>query len=72
MGRPQDVVADPQTLGEHLLKRRRDLGLLQREVAQRLQINTWTYLNWESRDIVPSKRMRGRVVNFVGYDPFTD
>ena len=37
----------PQTLGEHLKKRRRELGLLQREAAERMGISTDTYANWE-------------------------
>jgi len=34
--RKKDYSEEPQTLGEHLKKRRRELGLLQREVAARI------------------------------------
>lgn len=45
--RPKDFSECPQTLGEHLKKRRRELGLLQREAAARMGILTETYTNWE-------------------------
>jgi DNA-binding XRE family transcriptional regulator len=45
--RAKDYSENPQTLGEHLKKRRRELGLLQREAAERMGILTETYGNWE-------------------------
>jgi DNA-binding XRE family transcriptional regulator len=45
--RAKDYSENPQTLGEHLKKRRRELGLLQREAAERMGILTETYSNWE-------------------------
>jgi hypothetical protein len=35
------------TLGDHLRKRRLDLGLLQREVADKLGVDEMTTCNWE-------------------------
>lgn len=34
--KPRDFATNPQTLGEYLKKRRRELGLYQRDVALRL------------------------------------
>jgi DNA-binding XRE family transcriptional regulator len=59
----------PQTLGEHLKKRRKALGLLQREVAQRMGVNTWTYLNWEKGKTKPVASQFRPVIEFLGYDP---
>lgn len=38
----------PRTLGERLIRRRRDLDLTQRQVADRLQVCAATYASWES------------------------
>jgi DNA-binding XRE family transcriptional regulator len=45
--RTKDYSENPQTLGGHLNKRRRELGLLQREAADRMGIQRATYINWE-------------------------
>jgi DNA-binding XRE family transcriptional regulator len=67
--RPKDYSEKPQTLGEHLKKRRRELGLLQREAADWMGIDTWTYLNWEKDKTVPVAARFRPVVTFLGYDP---
>jgi DNA-binding transcriptional regulator YiaG len=46
--REKDYSENPQSLGEHLKKRRRELGLIRREVAARMGIGTETYSNWET------------------------
>ena len=43
----KDYLESPKTLGEHLKKRRKELGLLQLEAAARMGIGTDTYANWE-------------------------
>ncbi len=45
--RPKDYSESPKTMGEHLKKRRKKLGLLQREAAEQMGILTETYTNWE-------------------------
>ena len=67
--RKKDYSEDPQTLGEHLKKRRRELGLLQREAAKRMGILTETYLNWEKGHTEPVASQFRPVVAFLGYDP---
>jgi len=57
------------TLGDHLRKRRLDLGLLQREVAERLGVTATTVCNWENARSTPTLRVRPRVIAFLGYDP---
>ncbi len=59
----------PQTLGDHLKKRRIDLGLLQKDVAQQLWVGEWTYLKWEHDKALPAIRMWRRVIEFLGYYP---
>lgn len=49
----KDYPENPQTLGQHLKRRRRELGLLQREVAKRMGIDTFIYHNWEMDKTAP-------------------
>jgi len=44
------------TIGDHLRKRRLDLGLLQREVAERLGVDKTTITNWELNRTTPALR----------------
>jgi transcriptional regulator with XRE-family HTH domain len=67
--RAKDYSHNPQTLGEHLKKRRRELGLLQRETAERLGVSTDTVVNWEKDKTKPVAAQFRPVVAFLGYDP---
>lgn len=57
------------TIGDHLRKRRLDLGLLQREVADRLGVNETSVTNWELSRTRPELRFLPRIFAFLGYDP---
>ena len=46
-----------KALGDHLRKRRLDLGLLQRDVAEQLQVNQMTVCNWETNCTFPQLLM---------------
>jgi len=67
--RAKDYSENPQNLGEHLKKRRRELGLLQREAAERMGIQRDTYVNWEKDKTSPVASQFRPVVAFLGYDP---
>jgi transcriptional regulator with XRE-family HTH domain len=67
--RSKDYSETPQTLGGHLKKRRRQLGLLQREAAIRLGVSTETVVNWENGRTGPVAAQFRPVVVFLGYDP---
>jgi transcriptional regulator with XRE-family HTH domain len=67
--KPKDYSETPTTLGEHLKKRRRELGLLQREAAERMGIFKETYVNWERGHTKPVAPHFRPVVAFLGYDP---
>lgn len=60
---------EPQTLGEHILKRRLFLNLTQPEVAKLLKVSTETVLNWELNYRKPSISHIGKLIRFLGYDP---
>jgi transcriptional regulator with XRE-family HTH domain len=63
-------VIDPQTLGEHLRKRRVELGLSQREVAKHMGYCWSTLLNWEKGKTQPAVDSIPAIIAFLGYDPF--
>jgi DNA-binding XRE family transcriptional regulator len=63
----------PTTLrhvGDHLRRRRLELGLRQEEVAEQLGVDRTTYVLWEILRTQPTASMRSTVVEFLGYDPF--
>jgi transcriptional regulator with XRE-family HTH domain len=57
-------------LGDHLKKRRLDLKLLQREVAQKLGVDKTTIHNWERGHATPALCFMPRIREFLGYTPF--
>jgi transcriptional regulator with XRE-family HTH domain len=57
------------TLGEHLRKRRMDLGITQKEAARRLEVDQWTVINWERGRTRPARRALPRIARFLGSDP---
>ena len=63
---------EPTTWGEHLKTRRLDLGLNQREVAERVGANHKTYENWEQGKYEPEFRFYPSLVAFLGYEPFPE
>jgi DNA-binding XRE family transcriptional regulator len=67
--KPTPYPAAPGTLGDHLLKRRHELGLLQKHVAPSIGVNSWTLANWEKGYTNPKIRFWPRIIQFLGYDP---
>ena len=60
-----------KTLGNHLRKRRLDLGLLQKEVAECLGVTTDTITNWELNRTEPGIHCYPAIIEFLGYVPFS-
>ena len=67
--RAKDYSENPKTLGQHLKKRRKELGLLQREAANQMGIGIDTFRNWERGKTEPVASQFPPVVAFLGYDP---
>jgi transcriptional regulator with XRE-family HTH domain len=59
-----------KTLGDHLRKKRLDLGLLQKEVAQELGVDKTSIHNWERGHATPSLDFIPGILKFLGYNPF--
>ena len=66
---PQAYPRQLITIGDHLRKRRLDLGLFQSQVAQQLGVDETTVHNWEVKATEPSLRHLPRIIRFLGYNP---
>jgi transcriptional regulator with XRE-family HTH domain len=51
-------------------KRRLDLGLLQKDVAQKIGCDTDSVTNWEKGRSTPDLRHVAKVIEFLGFNPF--
>ena len=58
------------TLGDHIRKKKLDLGLLQKEVAKILCTTESTIWNWENNYVTPSLYCIPKIIEFLGYVPF--
>ena len=67
---PPGYPLDPISLGNHLRKKRLDLGLSQKGLAARLQVSVGTLCNWE-RDRFLQKRFIPRLQGFLGCCPLS-
>ena len=65
---PEELVKEPVTLGDHLRRRRLELGLYQKDVAARLGVTPSTIWNWEHGWTVDG-RLISKVIAFLGYNP---
>lgn len=60
---------DLTTLGDHIRKRRLDLGLFQKDVAKKLHTTTSTVINWEKNRCEPELKFYPAIMEFLGYCP---
>ena len=56
-------------LGDHIKRRRLDLGLTRGEAAHQIGVDKDTLLRWESGAFRPTVRRLPKVLEFLGYDP---
>jgi len=66
---PRGYPSAPNTLGEHLRRRRLDLGLTQRTLARRLGVREEAVHLWELDRFRPLARHHARLVRVLGVDP---
>jgi transcriptional regulator with XRE-family HTH domain len=57
------------TLGDHLLRRRLTLKLLQRQVAEQIGVDKSTITNWEIGRSKPGLDYVPAIIRFLGYNP---
>ena len=58
------------TLGDHIRKKRLDLELLQKDVANIIDTTENTIWNWENNYATPSLPYIPNIIKFLGYAPF--
>jgi transcriptional regulator with XRE-family HTH domain len=68
---PQGYPVEPRTLGEHIRKRRLDLGLHQSEIARQIGVTESTVWNWE-HGTEPELIHIPAVLAFLGYVPWDE
>ncbi|MEI6244746.1 MAG: helix-turn-helix domain-containing protein, partial [Acidobacteriota bacterium] len=56
-------------MGDHIRRRRLDLGLLQREVAKKFSVCESVVWRWETGKTEPELRSLPRIFEFIGGDP---
>jgi transcriptional regulator with XRE-family HTH domain len=59
----------PKTIGDHIRKRRLQLGWGATHLAQLLKVSTDTVYNWEHNRSKPGIRFMPGIANFLGYAP---
>ena len=57
------------TLGDHIRKRRLDLNLLQKQVADQIGVHEQTITGWERNATSPEIHFIPAILNFLGYNP---
>jgi transcriptional regulator with XRE-family HTH domain len=61
-----------ESLGDHLRKKRLDLGLLQKDVARMIGVKEETIYNWENNRSSPQLHYAPGIIEFLGYVPFSE
>ena len=57
------------TLGDHIRKHRRDLGLFQRQAAEQIGVDETAFFHWESNTTRPALRLLPSIILFLRYNP---
>jgi transcriptional regulator with XRE-family HTH domain len=65
----KDWTDQPVTLGDHIKKAREERGLLQREVAKALRVDSMSLVNWEKNRTKVGARFVPAIIRWLGYDP---
>jgi DNA-binding XRE family transcriptional regulator len=66
----QGYPTTPKTIGEHIKKRRMDLGLYQADVARQFKISEDCVCYWENECSHPHLKYYPLIIAFLGYYPF--
>ena len=61
---------NPQTLGEHIRKRRMDLNMTKKAMAIKFNVNEMTVGTWENNKHVPPPKHYANLIKYIGYLPF--
>lgn len=67
--KPSHIPQNPQSIGEHIRKRRLEQNLFQADVARLIGVEETSIYNWESNRSNPSVKYIPKVIKFLGYIP---
>lgn len=68
--KPVGYPTHPQSLGEHIRKKRMDLGISQEATAKQLGVSEDCICYWENCRKQPQIRHYPSIIAFLGYSPF--
>jgi site-specific DNA recombinase len=68
-GRVIRIPTVPQPLGDHIRRRRLGLKMFQKDVAEKVGVDTTTVFNWEANASRPDFRYMPAIIEFLGYNP---
>ena len=68
-GRVVRIPAQPQTVGDHIRRRRLALKLMQKEVAEQIGTDKCSVFNWEANACEPKVHYMPAIIRFLGYNP---
>lgn len=67
--KPKETDFEPRTVGEHIKKKRLELGITQKEAGERMGVTQFTVINWEYDLRKPAIHHVPAICQFLGYDP---
>lgn len=67
---PPEYPRELKTFGDHLRKKRLDLGIYQKQVAEIVGVDATTIFNWENNRTEPDLEFIPQIIDFLGYNPY--
>ena len=71
-GRVIRIPTQPQTVGDHIRRKRLGLKMLQRDVAEQIGVNTTSVFKWEANTAAPEVRFMPAIIRFLDYNPLPE
>jgi transcriptional regulator with XRE-family HTH domain len=71
-GRVIRIPTQPQTIGDHIRRRRLGLKMHQKDVAKQIEVDTTSVHNWEGNLSKPEIRYMPAIIRFLGYSPLPE
>jgi transcriptional regulator with XRE-family HTH domain len=62
----------PQTVGDHIRKRRLGLKMFQKDVAAEIGVDVTSIRNWETNAATPEVRYMPAIIGFLGFNPLPE
>ena len=63
-------IDNPQVIGEHIRKRRLELGLFQADLVKIFNVCEDSITGWETGRSIPQIQYYPKITKFLGYNPF--